>query len=122
MRRIMAVIVSLAILIAPNSYAANDSVQKLGRGVTNVLTAPVEIPKEIRAHWIKGSEKTFHIAVWIFCGFVKGTVMTAARAGSGGVDIATSPFKNGALLQPNYVFEDWPKRQEGVIYKNLGDR
>ncbi len=82
----------------------------------------MEIPKEIRAHWIKGSQKTFHIVVWIFCCFVKGTVMATARVGSGVVDIATAPFKNDALLKPNYVFEEWPRRQEGVIDKNLGDQ
>ncbi len=48
--------------------------------------------------------------------------MATARVGSGVVDIATAPFKNDALLKPNYVFEEWPRRQEGVIDKNLGDQ
>ncbi len=122
MQKVIAIIVSVTMLSISNSYAANDPIQKVGRGITNVVTAPVEIPREIRAHWIKGSEKTYHILVWIFCGFVKGTVMTTARVGSGVVDIATSPFKNDALLQPNYVFDDWPKRKEGVVYKQLGDK
>ncbi len=122
MRRTMIVLTFLTVIFVSNSFAASEPIHKLGRGITNVVTAPVEIPKEIRAHWIKGSEKTYHILVWIFCGFVKGTVMTTARVGSGVVDIATFPFKNDALLKPNCVFEDWPKRQEGVIYKNLGDK
>ncbi len=122
MRRRMIVTTFLTFICVSNSFAASEAIHKLGRGITNVVTAPVEIPKEIRVHWIKGSEKTYHVLVWIFCGFVKGIVMTTARVGSGVVDIATFPFKNDALLQPNYVFEDWPKRQAGVSYKNLGDK
>lgn len=122
----MIVFIMVSLLVVPNSFAANDAIHKLGRGITNVVTAPVEIPKEIRAHWIKGSEKTYHIIVWIFCGFVKGTVMTTARAGSGVWDVVSSPVSipkdYQPILKPDYVFDDWPQRKEGVVYKNLGDK
>ncbi len=126
MRRIMTALVFLIFLFVPNSYAASEPLNKLRRGMTNVVTAPAEIPKEIRAHWIKGSEKTYHIIVWIFCGFVKGTVMTTARLGSGVWDIVSSPVAipkdYQPLLKPDYVFENWPQRKVGVVYKNLGDK
>lgn len=115
----------LIFLIVPNAFAENNGIQKLQRGITNVITAPLEIPKEIRTHWIAGSEKTPHILAWIFCGVVKGTLMTAARVGSGAWDIVTSPVaipeNYEPLLEPDFVFDDWPQRQEGVVYKNLSD-
>ncbi|MCB9772326.1 MAG: exosortase system-associated protein, TIGR04073 family [Candidatus Omnitrophica bacterium] len=115
----------LIFISVPNSFAESNKIQKLRRGVTNVFTAPLEIPKEIRAHWIAGSEKTPHILVWIFCGAVKGTVMTAARVGSGAWDIVTFPTgileNHEPLIEPDFVFDDWPQREEGVVYKNLSD-
>ena len=126
MKKIIVACVGVSIVCVTSAFAATNPVQKLGRGIVNVVTAPVEIPKEIRAHWIKGSEKTYHIIVWIFCGTVKGVVMTGARIGSGSWDIATAPINipqdYAPLLKPEYVFDYWPKRQEGVIYKNLGDK
>jgi putative exosortase-associated protein (TIGR04073 family) len=118
-------IVAATFIFIPNSFAAKGAVHKLGRGITNIVTSPIEIPKEIRAHWIKGSEKTPHILAWIFCGVVKGTFMAAARIGSGAWDVVTFPAEipenYEPLLKPDYVFGQWPQRQEGVIYKNLRD-
>ncbi len=106
-----------------NSFAANGAIKKLQRGIVNVVTAPVEVPKQIRAYWIAGSEKTFHISAWVFCGFVKGVWMTPLRMGSGLWDVITCPLdlpgNGGSLVQPEYVFDDWPKRKKGVVYKNL---
>jgi len=99
--------------------------KKLQRGIVNVVTAPVEVPKQIRAYWIAGSEKTFHISPWAFCGFVKGVWMTPLRMGSGLWDIITCPLdlprNGGSLVQPEYVFDEWPKRKKGIVYKNLWD-
>ncbi len=126
MQRVMIWFFILTFFLVSNSFAANDVIHKLERGIINVVTAPVEIPKEIRAHWINGSEKTYHILVWIFCGFVKGTFMTAARVGSGVWDVVSSPVaipqNYKPLFKPDYVFDDWPQRKEGVVYKQLGDQ
>ncbi len=52
--------------------------------------------------------------------------MTVARVGSGTWDIVSAPMNipNNfePLLKPDYVFDDWPQRKEGVVYKNLGDK
>lgn len=126
MKIILVVVLIFSCICADNVMAASEPVKKIKRGVVNVVTSPLEIPKEVRSHWIKGSEKTYHILVWIACGVVKGTVMTAARIGSGVWDIVSAPLSvpedNEPLLKPDYVFEQWPQRQEGVVYKNLGDQ
>jgi putative exosortase-associated protein (TIGR04073 family) len=116
----------LSLIAAASSLADSPAMDKLHRGLVNVLTAPVEIPKQVRASWIDGSEKTMHISAWLFYGFVKGLWMTPARMVSGFWDIVTFPLNTskheGGLLQPQSVFDDWPKRKKGVVYKNLGDR
>lgn len=126
MKMILVVLMLVSCVCVDNVLAASDPVKKIKRGVVNVVTSPLEIPKEVRAHWIKGSEKTYHILVWIACGFVKGTVMTAARIGSGAWDIVSAPVSvpedNEPLLKPDYVFDQWPQREEGVVYKNLGEK
>ena len=113
------------LLLAVQIYAADTPFEKLQRGGVSVLTAPIEMIKETRAYWIEGSAKTYHISAWLFCGAMKGIVMTAARAGSGVWDIVTFavPVPKGysPLLKPDSVFDEWPKREPGVKYKNLGD-
>ena len=126
MKRTVILCLVFSFVAMTDSFAASGVIKKLQRGIVNVVTAPVEVPKQIRAYWIAGSEKTFHIIVWGFCGFVKGLWMTPLRMVSGLWDVITCPLdlpKNGAsLVKPEYVFDDWPKRKKGVVYKNLWDR
>lgn len=126
MKKIIILTVLLSLMSSGIVSAENSKLDKLTRGFTNMVTAPVEIPRELRAHWIKGSEKTYHIIVWLFCGGIKGIVMTPVRIGSGIYDVVTFPIEYPKeyqpLLKPDYVFQDWPQREEGVIYKNIGDK
>ncbi len=123
MRKVIVLCLVLSFMGMNNSFAANRTIKKLQRGVVNIVTAPVEIPKQIRVYWIAGSEKTFHISAWIFCGLVKGIWMIPVRAGSGLWDVISSPLdipSNGkSIVQPPYVFDDWPQRKAGVIYHNM---
>ena len=125
MLRILVSFFIFVFVFVPNSFAANATIHKLERGLINFVTGPLEIPKEIRAHWIKGSEKTYHIIAWIFCGFIKGAVMAGARMTSGAYDIVSFPINAPKdyepLLKPEYVFDNWPHREVGVTYKNLSD-
>jgi len=111
----------LMFLFVSNSFAANAALNKLGRGITNIVTAPLEIPKEIRAHWIKGAEKTYHVIAWMVCGFVKGNFTMAARFGSGAWDVISFPVNipenYEPLFKPEFVFDNWPEKQEGFPYK-----
>ena len=82
----------------------------LRRGFTNVLTAPLEIPKQTIASVEEGRKKTYHVSAWGFTGFVKGIAYTFGRMGSGLFDILTSNFdRNGdPLMNPEYVVDEWP--------------
>ncbi len=113
MKNVFVLVLLFMFLAVGKASAANQPAKKLLRGVTNVLTAPVEVVKQTRSYWIKGAQKTPHILVWIFSGAVWGTVQTIKRAGSGAWDIVTFPAvksdQSKALMQPDYVFQEWPK-------------
>ncbi len=115
--KVFSIVLSLMIcfvLMVSVANAETTAVEKIKRGVFNIVTSPVEIPKQVRSYWITGSEKTPHILAWIFCGAVKGGVNMISRIGSGVWDIAASGFdvpKGGELLmKPSNVFDEWPKR------------
>ena len=104
----------LAVLLcAPSAYAQNDAAKKLCRGAVNVLTAPVEVPKQARAYWVEGAQKTDHILVWIGSGIAWGVVQGVKRMGSGFWDIVSFPFEKPAgfepLMKPAFVFDEWPR-------------
>ena len=109
------VIIAVFVINVNFVFAENNPGKKFGRGVVNVVTAPLEIPKQTRAYWIEGSEKTPHILVWLFAGAVKGVVETVKRTGSGVWDMATFVFEKPdayePLMKPDYVFDDWPGRK-----------
>lgn len=86
---------------------------KFYRGIVNIVTAPLEVPKQARAYWIKGAQITPHIIAWIGCGTVWGIVQGIKRVGSGVWDVASFPFEKPTdyepLFKPNYFFDDWPR-------------
>ncbi len=75
--------------------------------------APIEVPKQARAYWIKGSQITPHIIAWIGCGAVWGVVQGIKRLGSGVWDVVSFPIDKPAeyapLFEPKYVFDEWPR-------------
>lgn len=93
--------------------AENNPGGKLYRGVLNVVTAPVEIPRQVRAYWIEGAQKTDHIVVWILSGAVWGVVQGVKRMGAGLWDTVTFPLAvpedYEPLVKPDTVFEAWPR-------------
>lgn len=94
------------------AFAGDHAANKLYRGVANIVTAPVEVPKQARAYWIKGAQKTDHILVWIGTGAIWGMVQGIKRIGSGVWDVVSFPVDipkdNEPLLKPAYVFDEWP--------------
>ena len=74
MRIIISLTLVLSVFLVSAAQAEDRPLAKLERGVVNVLTAPAEIPKQVRAYWIEGSQYTYHISFWIFSGLVKGAV------------------------------------------------
>ena len=113
MKNIIVIFVIMSFLSLSSAFAEQGPVHKLYRGVVNVITAPIEVPKQARAYWIKGAQLTPHIIAWIGCGVVWGVVEGIKRAGSGVWDIVSFPFEKPEgfepLFKPNFVFDQWPR-------------
>lgn len=95
---------SFSLIIDQKFAYADNPVTKLGRGLTNLATGWLEIPKEIAAQLHeKGEIPAFLSAPWL--GLVKGL----GRMLVGIYDAATCliPFPKGykPVIQPEYVFE-----------------
>ena len=90
--------------------AADNPGEKLIRGVANIVTAPIEIAKQIDTEW-KAAEnkKARHVTMGVFAGIWKGLAYTVGRMGSGVWDVATFPFKVPAnyepIMKPDYVLD-----------------
>ncbi|MCK5215375.1 MAG: exosortase system-associated protein, TIGR04073 family [Candidatus Omnitrophica bacterium] len=97
------------LLTPASSFAENSPPRKFNRGVINIVTAPVEIPKQTKAYWHEGGKITAHISFWLFSGMVKGVVNTITRAASGIWDATTFPLEKPgnyeSLIKPDSVFE-----------------
>ncbi len=113
-------IISMFLLNSP-VYAFTPT-NKFFRGVENIITSPVEVVKQTRWAWIEGSARTFHISAWLLCGVVKGAAYTIGRIGSGVIDIVTFPISSNSLMTPASVFQEWPQRTPGIVYKQLGEK
>ena len=89
MRRILIVFCAVASVVCSHQAAAwaQDPIHKAGRGVTNVLTCWIELPKQIHM----GSQESNPVAglAW---GLVKGAGLTVLRAGVGMYEAVTFPF------------------------------
>jgi len=113
MKRIIVMVLMMSLLAVPVSYADQGAGHKLYRGVVNIVTSPVEIPKQARAYWIKGAQKTDHIIVWIVTGGIWGGIQGIKRLGSGIWDVVSFPVEKPAefkpLFKPSYVFDEWPR-------------
>lgn len=111
--QLVCILMSCLIFLS-TAHAETKPLEKMERGVINIITSPIELPKQVRSYWIQGSELTPHILVWIFCGVVKGGVNMIERIGSGVWDIVAAgvdvPQGGGSLMQPAKVFDEWPKR------------
>lgn len=114
--KIGALVLMTAILMAGTASAAGDDayrqqsdfgkmMHKLGRGVTNVVTCWVEIPRNIAIEW----EKTDPVTGFVI-GTVKGTGWTLARVVSGVYETVSFPFPVPAdyepLMEPEFVVTD----------------
>jgi len=82
---------------------AQDPVQKLGRGVANMLTGWVELPKNIYDTSVEEN-----VIIGLTLGTVRGFGMFVVRTGAGIYEIATFPFAipedYAPVLIPEYVF------------------
>jgi putative exosortase-associated protein (TIGR04073 family) len=92
---------------------------KLTRGVTNVATAPVEIPKQT----IKSIRDMG--AVGAVIGPLKGVGMTVYRAIVGSLEtlmfMAPQPGYYDPMTDPDYVWKDWEKPKSSNNYVKAKD-
>ena len=89
--------------------AADNPTQKFGRGIANIVTAPVEIAKQVDQEWKKSSEDKKNTGIGVAKGFVKGLAFTIGRFGSGLWDVVTFPLQTPKnyepLMKPDYVLQ-----------------
>lgn len=105
---ILITMVSVLLVSAEASYAINTEgpMRKLGRGVANVFTSPVEIAKSVgEANYEAGPVAA------ITYGFLKGLYKAGVRAAVGIFEVVTFPFplkENYApiLTDPEFFFSD----------------
>lgn len=87
-RMMLTTLLGLGLLAAHQPGAwAQDPVHKLGRGVVNMLTCWIEIPKQV--HLGSQEENPITGLVW---GVVKGAGLTVLRVGVGLYEAATFPI------------------------------
>ena len=82
---------------------------KFKRGLINVMTSPVEVPKQIKAEYASESEEFGPKVASAVGGTFKGIAYFGGRLGSGLWDMVTFslavPEDYGPLMKPEYVIE-----------------
>lgn len=105
MKKVLIICVAIVTLlsIATASYA-QDPAKKLGRGIANILTGWVEIPKNIYNTSIESNP-----LVGLTVGTAKGIGMSIVRTGAGVYELITFPFPLPEdympILEPEFVFQ-----------------
>lgn len=97
---------SVAFAAEAGNYSGTD---KLGRGILNAVTCPVEIPRAIALT----SESNGPAYGWTV-GLIEGVGRTLIRFGMGLVEVVTFPFDfpkgdKGPLIRPEFAWQEWEK-------------
>lgn len=108
---LLAVILTFMVSVVSPVLAAEpvhgDPLRKLGRGLSNCATFPIEIPNQIS----KTNNLDGAMAALTY-GVVKGLTMTVFRAVVGVYEVATFPiplpeYYKPILTDPEFMLEDW---------------
>lgn len=101
---IIALVMVMVLAVATASYA-QDPAKKLGRGLANILTGWIELPKNIYDTSVEDNP-----LAGLTIGLAKGVGMTIVRTGAGIYEVATFPFPipedYGPVLEPEFVFSE----------------
>ena len=99
---IVVIALMMIVSIATTCYA-QDPGKKLMRGLANVLTGWVELPKNIYETSVEDN-----VFAGLTIGLAKGVGMTIVRTGAGVYETITFPFPipedYAPVLEPEYVF------------------
>ena len=100
---IIAGVALLMVFCLTTACFAQDPAKKLGRGVANILTGWVEIPKNVYDTSVEDN-----IFSGITIGLAKGLGMAVVRTGAGVYETVTFPFPipedYAPVLEPEFVF------------------
>jgi putative exosortase-associated protein (TIGR04073 family) len=119
-------IIIFSFLFSFPSYGIDDSntpfvhkpFKKLGRGIANTVSSPLELPNQMLLQAKEG--ETWWEQFGGYCsGIFIGTGWTAWRLCAGAFDIATFPFPNYeySLIQPEYLITEF--QEEFSYYECL---
>ena len=101
---IIACVMILILAVATSSYA-QDPAKKLGRGLANILTGWIELPKNIYDTSVEDNP-----LAGLTIGLAKGVGMTIVRTGAGIYEVVTFPFPipedYAPVLEPEFVFSE----------------
>ncbi len=101
---IIAVVMVIVLAVATSSYA-QDPAKKLGRGLANILTGWIELPKNIYDVSVEDNP-----LAGLTIGLAKGIGMTIVRTGAGIYEVVTFPFPipedYAPVLEPEFVFSE----------------
>jgi putative exosortase-associated protein (TIGR04073 family) len=100
---IICVAILMVLSVATSSYA-QDPAKKLGRGIANILTGWIELPKNIYDTSVEDNPLS-----GLTIGLAKGVGMTIVRTGAGVYETVTFPFPipecYAPVLEPEFVFK-----------------
>ena len=101
-KSLIAILLVLMIINITSVCYAQDMTRKLGRGVGNILTGWIEVPKNIAVNWEKTDPFT-----GLVVGSIKGIGWSWTRTVSGIYDVFTFPFpvpeNYRPLMEPEFV-------------------
>ena len=104
----LVVSVFMFVSIAP-AFAASNPGEKLSRGVANVFSSVLEIPKQIDVEWKAAAKNKSNVGAGIVAGSLKGLAYMVGRLGSGVWDVISFPFKvpknYEPVMKPEYVLD-----------------
>ncbi len=102
---IICVAIMMVLNIASSESYAQDPAKKLARGLGNVLTGWIELPKNIYDTSVEDNPLS-----GLTIGLAKGVGMTIVRTGAGIYETVTFPFPIPAgyepVLEPEFVFSE----------------
>ena len=97
--------VIIAVMGMATQAFAQDPAKKLGRGLANILTGWIELPKNIYDTSVEEN-----VLSGLTMGLAKGVGMTIVRTGAGVYETVTFPFPipedYQPVLEPEFVFSE----------------
>ncbi len=109
---VLPAVITILLLAHSATYCfAADPLRKLGRGLANVITGAIEIPKKV--YQVTKTEGALKGFTW---GWIKGASEAILRTGTGVYEVMTFPIPAPAeyepMMQPEFVFEGWQEAVE----------